>query len=600
MKLKNLFKSILFTSIILLSIKSFSQLNFTYLSTFKTNLFDASATEIAAYDKQSKRVFSTNASTGKLDIVDISNPLVPVLIKSIDLSNYGSGANSVACYNGIIAAAVENSNPQMNGKVVFFDSAGTYINQVVVGAMPDMITFTKDGKKVITANEGEPDDNYSVDPLGSVSIIDVSGNISNINSSHVKTLDFTYYNSQNLDKSTRVFGNNGSSTPAQDFEPEYVAVSEDSKKAWVSLQENNAFAIIDLVTDSIIGIKGLGFKNHGLSGNELDPSDKDNIAKIRKYDKLFGMYQPDAIKSFSIGSTNYIVSANEGDSRDYSAFSEEVKISSLNLDISAFPNAAILQNDSSLGRLIVTNTLGDSDNDNDYDSLYVFGTRSFSIWDDNGNLIFDSGSDFEQILINSPYSNNFNSNNDDNNSFDKRSDNKGCEPEAIELIKDGNKIYALIGLERMGGFMVYDISNPNSPSFITYVTKRDFSIAANVSDDMGPENILFIPSNESPNNQALILVSNEISGSITIFSVSGLTTEIYELDKENYKMTLYPNPATTVINTNKVSSYIISDITGKIINTYQNTSSINIKNLTSGLYFIKDLYNQQISKFIKE
>jgi hypothetical protein len=211
---------------------------------------------------------SANSIGGKLDIVDFSNPSVPTLLSSISMAPYGN-INSISVKNGIVATAIENISPQLNGKVVFFNSNGTYLNEVGVGAMPDMITFNTSGTKVITANEGEPNTAYTSDPLGSISIIDVSGGIASLSAANVTTLDFTAYNSQISSLKAagiRIFG--PGATVAQDMEPEYVTVSNDDSKAWVSCQENNALVEINLLTNSITSILPLGTKDLSLWGSE--------------------------------------------------------------------------------------------------------------------------------------------------------------------------------------------------------------------------------------------------------------------------------------------------------------------------------------------
>lgn len=174
--------------------------------------------------------------------------------------------------------------------------------------------------------------------------------------------------------------------------------------------------------------------------------------------------------------------------------------------------------DDRLGRLNVTTTLGDPDNDGDFDELYVFGTRSFSIWDDTGTLIFDSGDEFERKVA-ELFPNFFNSTNDENN-FDNRSDNKGPEPEGITLGRVGGRTLAFIGLERVGGFMLYDVTDPFSPFFLDYVNNCDFSgdPEAGTAGDLGPEGLLFIDAKDSPNGHPLLVVTNEVSGTTTIYS----------------------------------------------------------------------------------
>ena len=459
----------------------------------------------------------------RLDIIDISDITNPVLADSIELDSIGGGVNSVAIYNGILALAVENDNKQANGFIVFYNTQGQWLNKVEVGALPDMVTFSPNGQMVLSANEGEPDDDYNVDPEGSVSIIDISNGVENAT---VNTLGFTAYNGTTLDASIRVFGPNA--TVAQDFEPEYITVSADSKTAYVALQENNALAIIDLDTETITAIKGLGFKDHSLAANALDPSNRDDAFELHTFDNLFGMYQPDAISSFQVNGQTYVISANEGDSRDYDGFSEEDRVKDLTLDPTNFPNAAALQENEILGRLNITNTLGDNDNDGDFDSLFAYGARSFSIWDATGNLVYDSGDDFAEQILASSYADYFNSNNDENESEDSRSDDKGAEPEAVEVVSRNGRIFAFIGLERIGGVMIYDVTDPTSPFFINYYNSRNFEAGESIEDnlaatgDSGPEDVLYISRDDSPSGDPLLVVSYEVTGTIGVYKIGGI------------------------------------------------------------------------------
>ena len=201
-------------------------------------------------------------------------------------------------------------------------------------------------------------------------------------------------------------------------------------------------------------------------------------------------------------------------------FNEESRVGKLELDPTAFPNAAELQADEVLGRLKVTNTMGDLDGDGDYDQLYAYGGRSFSIWNSSGELIFDSGSQFDYITA-AMYPDDFNSTNDENGSFDDRSDDKGTEPEGVALAQIGDRHYGFIGLERMGGIMVYDITDPMQPFFVDYTNTRDFSgdAAAGTAGDLAPEGLVFIPAKDSPNGENLLVATNEVSGTVTIFQV---------------------------------------------------------------------------------
>ena len=940
---------------------SIGQLNLEHLSTYSTGIFDEGAAEIVAYDPASQQLFFTNADAGTIDILDISNPDTPQKVGEIDISAYGGGVNSVAVSNGIVAAAVENDNKQENGRIVFFDTAGNYLNDVAAGALPDMITFSPDGNKVLTANEGEPDDDYLIDPEGSVTIVDISAGVG---AAVATQITFDSYNDQKmslLNRGIRIYGNNGNVTVAQDLEPEYIAVSPDNSLAYVGLQENNAMAVIDLNNNTLLDILPLGYKNHkqgeanlkeyllneipwwpalgtpvfdggetiklgGFSGLFYDPitstsnqlsfwaipdrgpnsgaisksltgtsqnlrpfklpnyqariekliyiksldmffidanpvflkqadgtpiSGRGNIPGFdevpvtptdanvytnadytvngvdyhqleydrfggdfegivrtpdftywmcdeyrpaiyhfdangvmidrfvpegtsllgdvpqpagyygsetlpevyskrranrgfealaydteknllyafiqspietpdnqvrnnsdvirvlginpangeaveefvyllernresgvglartdkmgdavfkgngifyvlerdssnpsdgntgRKYifeinlkgatnilgtalsnktssagpgdktlemmtaDELaaagiqtihktktlnlpsigylpsdkpeglallpdgglvvvndndfglagagvsdnismgfisfgnnygfdasdrsatvdissrptLGMYQPDAIDAYQVNGKNYIVTANEGDARDYDGYSEEGRVKDLVLSDESFNNSSVMIEDENLGRLKTTFANGDLDQDGVNEEIYSYGARSFSIWDENGNIIFDSGDEFERVILDQ-YPDYFNSTNDDNDSFKNRSDDKGCEPEAVEIARINGQTYAFIGLERMGGIMVYNISNPYQAEFVSYTNNRNFSVDAETVEtgDLGIEDILFVEDADSPNGAALLITANEVSGTISLFSINDAQT----------------------------------------------------------------------------
>ena len=929
------------------------------LSTYSTGIFDESAAEIAAYDASSEQLFFVNADNNNVEVLNISDPTNPVLVNELDLSAYGAGANSVAAYNGIVAIAVEADPATENGQIVFLDSQGNFLNSVEAGALPDMVVFSPDGTKVLSANEGEPDDDYVIDPEGSVTIVDISGGVA---SATAVTIGFEAFNDQKaslLNKGVRIFGNNGQQTVAQDLEPEYITFSADGSFAYVALQENNALAVVDVEGQEILDVLPLGLKNHllgaptlvesflnelpnwpalgtpvyeggeevalgGFSGlyfselesfgnnwvfytipdrgpNEgpvnrnlvgtsqnlrpfklpnyqarivrfvynrasnsvtIDPSSqifltrKDGVTPIsgrgnvpgfdeipvtrtddtffpnvdysangvdyhqlpydefggdfegivqagngdfwmcdeyrpaiyhfdsegvlveryvpagtaqlgdepqpagtygaetlpavyskrranrgfealaldsdegvvyafiqtpmynpdnqtrnnsdiirilgvdaatgepvseyvyllernkasgvglsrvdkigdavyvgkgkfwvlerdsstpddgdcgKKYvyeidingatnilgsaisekttstgaddktlemlsaDELanfditpvfkrkvlnlpsigyhpsdkpeglaklpgnrmavmndndfglagagvsdasdlgiisfatnngfdasneddfieiwprptFGMYQPDAITSYEVDGKTYIVTANEGDARDYDGYSEEVRVDDLNLDPSVFPNANGLQDELSLGRLKTTTANGDIDGDGLVEMIHSYGARSFSIWDEFGNLIYDSGNLIEKQLS-VLYPKQFNSNNDDNDSFKSRSDDKGPEPEAVEIAEFNGKTYVLVGLERMGGVMVFDISNPKAPRYIDYFLNRNFLVDAESTDagDLGVEDIVYIEADDSPTGKPLVVTSNEVSGTVSIYGVA--------------------------------------------------------------------------------
>jgi len=506
------------------------------IGTFTTGAFDVGASEIVAYDPSTQRLFVINAQAARVDVLDVSDPTAPTLHSSIDVTPYGAVANSVDVHDGVVAVAVQNAVKTDRGMAVFFDTDGNFLSAVKAGALPDMITFTPGGKRVLVANEGEPDDDYVIDPEGSVTIIDISGGADKVTQKSVRTADFRQFNNRELDPSIRIFGPNAS--VAQDLEPEYIAVSSDSKLAWVTLQENNAIGILDIEKAEFTTLVGLGFKDHNFPGNGLDASDRDNAINIARW-PVKGMYLPDGIATYRSSGTSFLVTANEGDVREYDGFAEASRIGSLNLDPAAFPDAADLKQNAKLGRLNVTKTLGDTGGDSDFDELYSFGARSFSLWTADGHLIYDSGKDLEQITA-TAFPANFNCSHT-NNTFDNRSDDKGPEPEGVVLGKVGSRTYAFIGLERISGIMVYDITNPFRPRFVQYFNDRDFAgdPAAGTAGDLGPEGLIFIEAKDSPTGKPLLVVGNEVSGTTTIYAISKIlnseSAEELSIDEQEAK-----------------------------------------------------------------
>lgn len=496
-----------------------AQLSIDLVSRYETGLFDRGATEIAAHDPITQRLFVTNGATGAIDVLCIADPARPVLACSIDLSRHGRGANSVAVHRGVLAAAVEAHRSTDDGSLLFFATDGRLIGTAPVGPMPDMVAFSPDGRWALVANEGEPDDAYDVDPEGSVSIVPVPVDVGQTRPVrlHARTATFCHFDGMALDESIRVFGPGAS--VAQDLEPEYIAVSPDGRRAFVTCQENNALAIVDIERGAVVRLVGLGFKDHAAAGNAIDASNRDGGIHIRNW-PVFGMYQPDAIVAFEAEGAVYLVVANEGDPRKLDAFAEQTRIRDLTLDPEAFPDADRLQQDSHLGRLQSTTTAGDDDGDGDQDRIFVYGGRSIAILDDAGRLVWDSGDQLERITARL-LPEQFNSNNVENGSFDGRSDDRGPEPEGLAVAILVERTYAFVGLERIGGFVVYDISDPRAPTLVRYVNTRDFSDGVSIdgAGDLGPEGLVFIPADDSPTGTALLVVCYETSGTVAIYAI---------------------------------------------------------------------------------
>ena len=497
--------------------------------------FDESSAEIVDYCPVTRRLFVSNASEDTVDVLDVDT-----MTLSFQIFDLGGSPNSVAVNQGVVAVAVENNEKTEPGFVVFYDTLfGSELNRLGVGVLPDMLTFTPDGRQVVVANEGEPNDDYTIDPEGSISVINIgSGSLAEIvrlDEDDVHHIDFGFFDEVPFFRDflegagVRLFGEVQSpeggflrmSTIAEDLEPEYITVTPDSKKAYVALQENNALLVIDLTIPDVINLIPLGYKDHSLEGNGFDASNRDGIIDIRPH-PTFGAYMPDAISSFETLGGTFIISANEGDARDYDGYSEEVRVADLLLDPDVFPNAAELQENSNLGRLNTTLATGDDDGDGYHERIISYGARSFSIWDEAGNLVFDSGDDFEQIVA-ERYPEVFNASND-NRSFDNRSDDKGPEPEGVVVGEIDGRKYAFIGLERIGGFMIYDVTFPYEPIFIDYVLPRDFSVDPEddfpAGGDLGPEGLKFLSADIAPGGVPTLIISNEVSGTTTLHEIT--------------------------------------------------------------------------------
>lgn len=488
-----------------------------FLGRYRHGTRKKSTAEICAFDTSSKRLFVVDGERAAVDILDITNPAEPQLFKSVDLAELGSKPNSITAKGGVIAAAISSTPKQEPGLVVFLSPEGEVLKTVHVGPEPDMITISPDGHWLITANEGEATKDYTRNPEGSVSLIDLTDGVEAVTDASIVHIDFTAYNDKSkLPSGVRVFGKNA--TPAQDFEPEYIAVSPDSRTAWVSLQEANAFAIIDLETQKLVDLVPLGFKDHSLPENAFDASNKGKSIQLRTW-PVKGMYQPDAIYSFEVDGTAYVITANEGDHRDVDGFSEKARVGDLKLDPKKFPNANELQSPKALGRLMVTSSNGDADGDGLYEEIYSFGGRSFSIRNTDGQLLYDSGNEFERIIANR-YPKSFNADHESND-FDDRSDNKGPEPEGLVVGMVEGRPVAFIGMERHSGIMVYDLAHPKQPVFCDYVITRDFDKSTKKPEagDLGPEGLTFIPADVSPTQKPLLAVSYEISGTTALFEV---------------------------------------------------------------------------------
>ncbi len=517
--------------------------------------FNVGAAEIVDYDHTNKEIFTINAQNGGVDVYDASNVstlaaatqtlnLKQMLVDNAIVANTTlvGGVNSIAVFGNKVAVAVE-ANPKTNtGWVVILSATDlSFLHSVAVGALPDMLRFTPNGSKIVVANEGEPDVGYVNDPVGSISVIDAT-------TYAVTTIDFSAFNSggaRNAELPVNKMVLSGyNASVAQDIEPEYIAVSDDNQRAYVSLQENNAMAVVDLNSNSVEKIIGLGFKNHSIPGNEMDASQQDGV-NLKTW-PVYGMYMPDTLHTFAYNGKTYIVTANEGDSREdwlngitdsvaclagayyfKSKCRDELALRDLaDSDLVLGTALSGLTTDNTLGRLKFSYRVTKQRNGGTtINSVYAYGGRSFAIWDaSSGEQVFDSGNAFERITA-QRYDTLFNQDHNGSLAGDKRSNSKGPEPEALALGKIAGHTYAFIGLERMGGIMVFDISNPFAPAFVQYVNDRDVTKSPDITNaasgmDLGPEGFKFVSAENSPTQQPLLIVGNEVSGNTSVYGIT--------------------------------------------------------------------------------
>ena len=493
---KNMLKVLVTSSVIVLTSSiSISAMEINQISSFQIGKGEGYA-EMIRYHSQSKSLLVTASETGTIERISISDPFNLKKLAPFDLS--GGNITAVAVHKNLIAASIKEKIVDAPGNVQIFNNNGKKLAEYKTGALPDNIAFSPDGRYLLTANEGEPSDDYKIDPEGSFTLIDLTNGAQNA------TVKQIMLNNVKLPAGARIV--KPGSSFEEDAEPEYIAFSPDGKKAYATLQENNAIATIDIASAKVISVSGLGFKN--VSRISHDVSNKDGGINMKRWPVLM-MYQPDAIVSYETKGSTYLVTANEGDAKDYDGFSEETRVGKLKLDKTMFPNANELQKKENLGRLKTTKTLGDTDGDGDHDIIYAYGGRSFSIWKDDGTLVFDSGNAFENIISKrSPEM--FNANGP--SKIDDRSDDKGPEPEALAIGEIDGRIYAFIGMERNNAIFAYDITLPSDPHMVSYIMPNE--------NHNSPEGLEFISANDSPTGKPLLAVAFEMTGTIGLYEIN--------------------------------------------------------------------------------
>lgn len=495
---------------------------------------DGGVMEIVDYNKHTGWAYAVNGKTGMLtaiplktleekttvDLLDGNDMDVKSLVNVNDFVYGDMTSVAVSPDGSLLAVAIQAEGYAHNGQIALFtcnaDGSLSFQTAIEAGVQPDMVTFTPDGSKILVANEGEPRNGYgtnAIDPKGSVTVIDTV-------SKNAKTIDFTVYDDKRQELVEAGIILKKGTKPSVDLEPEYIAC--DNTNAYITLQEANAIAVFDLANLAFTGIHSVGLEDHSKVAIDINKKDEAYVPKI--YESLRGLRMPDAISLVTINGKDYLLTANEGDSREWgsvtdgTAYTNEVEVNFGKGKTS--PTGKITPASGVSGKVIFFDSSDYEGLDTDKD--YLFGGRSFTMFEiTNSGLkeVFGSKNDFE-ALVAKYLPKYFNCSNDDL-SIDDRSGKKGPEPETVTVGTVEDKTFAFVTLERIGGVMVYDITNPAQVTFVNYINSRDFS--ADVGSDDSPEGLKFVPASASPTGKALLMAACEVGGTVAVYEMQAKT-----------------------------------------------------------------------------
>lgn len=473
---------------------------------------DGAVAEIVAYNADTKEAYVVNGQDGLLYIFNVTETGLSQKASKdmrglVEGFAYGDMTSvAVDTVNDRIAVALQAENYADPGRIVLLDYDLEMTAAYEAGVQPDMVTFTHDGSKVLSANEGEPRKGYgegAVDPAGSITIV-------NLTDGTAINAGFEAFDAAALAAEGVLIGmaNGEMNTAAADLEPEYIAVSADDSMAYVSLQEANAIAAVDLTAGEVVSVRSMGFKDLSLEENAIDLVE-DGKYEAKTYPDALGVYMPDAISVYEADGVNYLVTANEGDSREWTDYLNEAEVTLTASDGSQVEEVRVLDK--------TCTTLPDESKE------YLYGGRSFAIYNaDTMELVYESGNEFEaRTAAYLPAW--FNCSND-NIDIDDRSAKKGPEAESVTVGQIGNDMYAFIALERIGGVMVYNVTQPAEAAYVNYINTRDFS--EDIKEDVSPEGLCFISSNDAPTGKPMLLAACEVSGTVAAYTMGGGATEV--------------------------------------------------------------------------
>lgn len=484
---------------------------------------DGGSAEITAYNPVNRFAYSVNGVKGTLDCIDMRNlengtsvaALAGTELKAAKLAeNSGNGfvygdltSVAVSPDGKTLVVAMQDADYTKSGRVLFFDchedGSLTYAGIAVTGVQPDMVVFSEDGSAVLTADEGEPRQGYTapgaVDPKGSVTVIDAA-------SKNAVTVTFDAFDARRDELVSAGVVLKKNTAPSVDLEPEYIAVS--GSMAYVALQEANAVAVLNIRAKQFENVFSLGFEDHSKVAIDLNKSD--GVYAPETYEKIKGIRMPDGISVATISGQTYLLTANEGDSRAWPV--------GIETDVNEIKDKASPVNGIKPGGKVTWFDVSQYDGLED-GTDYIFGGRSFTMFrvtDTGLEEIYDSGSDFERITA-EVLPGYFNCSND-TIEVEDRSGKKGPEPENVTVGTVSGRTYAFVGLERIGGVMIYDITDPAAVTFKNYFNSRNYS--QDIYDDVSPEGVLFVGADKNSAGVPIIIASNEVSGTVSVTALN--------------------------------------------------------------------------------
>lgn len=516
----------------------------------------ADVAESIAYDATSYLVYAIG-DPGYLSVVAFNSTTgLGYVSGSILVSD--TRATSVDVCGDLVAVSVWGSNVARNGYVEFYNRydpksmSFQQLRRQSVGYTPIEVKFTTDCETLVVVNRGDAgwtnDTDFTsfVNPEGSVTVISSIVRSGQTLTYTVKTANFTNFNDQvsalqqqGLHFVMQEDSRNNTYTLAQDIEPESLTFSSDRSIAYVCLQENNAVAILDLASATVTAIYGMGFKDFSLDTNAIDSNDNDKIEITKKPRGFYGLYQPDGVGTFSVEGNRYVVTANEGDSREYQLhdqvlFSEEVEgdffVGKLTPSANSSLYASIVDG-GDLNGLRMSSAIGRNENGL-YEAIYAFGGRSFSVYRQDANQltqVYDSGKVLAEEHV-SRYRTWFNGqvspSKTVSQSFDSRSDRKGIETEAVHVATVGGDRILFLSNERTSTLFVFQMENPSSPELLATATNINTQLTgqeaydARTLGDADPEGLVYVPPSSSPvTGKAVLIVAGSYSGTVSLYEV---------------------------------------------------------------------------------